>query len=266
MTNTPTDEREGAAESPDTFLPERADAAPAAPGPAEPVPFWQRPYVERYLVPLVLPIAVIVGLVAYILNISRLFLSGHGHIPIFVGSAITVAILLGATLLSAASPRMRQSGITLASAAFILAIMSGGWLVLGHSQPEKTGPTSLPATLKTSQTLNVTAAPGGALKFSPDAFSNIKTGLAKIDVTIAAAGHTFSIHEATTLWQSLSLDAAGAQKSGVAFFPTPGVYHFFCAIPGHEAAGMAGTITVTGQPMTLTAALTADKNPPTAAG
>ena len=39
--------------------------------------------------PLVLPIAVIVGLVAYVLNISRLFLSAHGHIPIFVGSFIT---------------------------------------------------------------------------------------------------------------------------------------------------------------------------------
>ena len=62
---------------------------------AEPIPFWQRPYVERFLVPLVLPIAVIVGLVVYILNISRSFLSGHGHIPIFVGSVITVMILVG---------------------------------------------------------------------------------------------------------------------------------------------------------------------------
>ncbi|HEY5170307.1 MAG TPA: hypothetical protein VIK54_01140, partial [Acidimicrobiia bacterium] len=128
MTNTPTDEREGV-EGDDAATP--VPAAPGAPAAEvavpseqeaapEPIPFWQRPYVERYLVPLVLPIAVIIGLVAYILNISRLFLSGHGHIPIFVGSAITVMILLGATLLSAASPRLRQSAITLVSAAFIL--------------------------------------------------------------------------------------------------------------------------------------------------
>ncbi len=60
--------------------------------------------------PLVLPVAVIVGLVAYVLNISRIFLSGHGHIPIIVGSVITVMILLGATLLSAGVARLRELG------------------------------------------------------------------------------------------------------------------------------------------------------------
>ncbi len=62
----------------------------------------------------------------------------------------------------------------------------------------------------------------------------------KFDVTVAGAGHTFSIHEPTTLFESLSLNAAGEKVDGVAFFPTPGIYHFFCAIPGHEAAGMKG--------------------------
>jgi len=274
MTNTPTDEREGvdgddaADATPVPAAPAAEVAVPSEAGPApepEPIPFWQRPYVERFLVPLVLPIAVIVGLVAYILNISRLFLSGHGHIPIFVGSAITVMILLGATLLSAASPRLRQSAITLVSAAFILLIMSGGWLVLGHSQPEKTGPTSLPATLKTKQTLAVTAAIGGNLRFTPDQLT-AKTGLAKIVVTVAGAGHTFDMRDANTLFASLSLDAAGTSKSGVAFFPTPGSYGFFCAIPGHDGLGMHGTITVTGPPTTLTQALTAAGNAATAAG
>ena len=158
MTNTPTEEREVVAGDEATPVP----AAAPAPVAAEPIPFWHRRYVERYLVPLVLPIAVILFLVTYVLNISRLFLAGHGHISVMVGTAITVMILLGATLLSAASPRLRQSAITLVSAAFILSIMSGGWLVLGHAQPEKTGPASLPSTLKTSQTLpTITASPGG---------------------------------------------------------------------------------------------------------
>jgi plastocyanin len=261
MTNTPTDEREVAAEEADTYLPERGEGPVASP--AEPVPFWQRPYVERYLVPLVLPIAVIVGLVAYILNISRLFLSGHGHIPVIVGSIITVLILLGATLLSAASPRLKQSAITLVSAGFILSIMSGGWLVLGHSQPEKTGPTELAETLNTKQKLVVTAAPGGNLKFTPSELT-AKTGLAKIEVNVAAPGHNFSIHQADTLFKPLNL--VGAQDSGVAFFPAPGEYNFFCDVPGHEAGGMKGTLTVTGDPMTLEAALTAGGNAPTAAG
>ncbi|HEV7523813.1 MAG TPA: plastocyanin/azurin family copper-binding protein [Acidimicrobiia bacterium] len=249
----------------DTHTSERVETetVETAPAVAEPVPFWNRPYVERYLVPLVLPIAVVVGLVAYVINISRIFLSGHGHIPVMIGSAITVMILLGATLLSAASPRLRQSAITLVSAGFILLIMSSGWLVLGHAQPEKTGPTSLPATLKTTQTIPVTAAPGGKLAFSP-AVLTAKTGLAKIQVSVGAAGHNFSMHDATTLFAPLNL--AGTQDSGVAFFAKAGTYTFFCDVPGHEAAGMRGSITVTGPPMTLVQALTAAKNPPTAAG
>ncbi len=197
MTNTPTDEREVAT---DDTTPVAATAAGApAPADTEPIPFWQRPYVERFLVPFLLPVAVIVGLVAYVLNISRLFLSGHGHIPIFVGSAITVMILLGATLLSAGARRLRSSAITLIGAAFIFSIMSGGWLVLGHAQPEKTGPTTLPATLKVAQpVLKVTAAPGSRLAFAPDALT-AKTGLAKIEVSVAGAGHTFSMHDPTTL-------------------------------------------------------------------
>jgi uncharacterized cupredoxin-like copper-binding protein len=262
---TTTDEPENREEEEgETLLPAARDGEAVTPA-GEPVPFWQRPLVERFLVPLVLPIVVVVGLVAYILNISRIFLSAHGHIPVIIGSVIAAMILIGASLLSAASPRLRQSAITLVSAAFILSIMSSGWLVLGHSQLEKTGPASLPASLKTKQTLAVTAAPGGRLAFAPNQLK-AKTGLAKIDVTVAAPGHTFNLQDPATLLPSLSLDAAGSKKDGTALFPHAGSYVFFCAIPGHEAAGMKGTITVTGPTVTLTEALTAAGNPPTAAG
>src|SRR4051794_4931912 len=85
-----------------------ATAAPPAP-PAEPVSFWDRPYVERYLVPLMLPVLVILFVLVYVLNISRLFLSGHGHIPVIVGTIITTIILLGSTIVSASAHRLRQS-------------------------------------------------------------------------------------------------------------------------------------------------------------
>src|SRR5439155_1949115 len=111
MTNTPTDEREvETGDGADALLPAPRGGDAETTG-ADPIPFWQRPLVERFLVPLVLPIAVVVGHVAYVLNISRLYLSGHGHMPIIVGSVITVMILLSASLLAAAPPRMRQSAI-----------------------------------------------------------------------------------------------------------------------------------------------------------
>src|SRR5690349_12889683 len=89
-----------------------AEAAPTeAPSEAVPTPatpFWQRPHVERYLLPLVLPIVVVLGLVVFVLNLSRVFLSAHGNIAVTVGSVLTVAILVGATVLSNAA-RLRSS-------------------------------------------------------------------------------------------------------------------------------------------------------------
>src|SRR5215813_4574801 len=79
---------------------------------AAPVHFWQRPNVERYLVPLLIPIIAVLGIVIMVLNISRLFLSAHGHIPVVVGSIVTGVILFGASILSN-SARLRQSSTTL---------------------------------------------------------------------------------------------------------------------------------------------------------
>jgi uncharacterized cupredoxin-like copper-binding protein len=263
MTNTPTDTPEAPSAEVEASA---ADTTPAAPvEPPEPVPFWQRPLVERYVVPLLLPVFVVAGLVAYVLNISRIFLAGHGHIPVIVGSVITALILIGAALLSAGSERLRQPAVVLVGAGFIVSIMGAGWLVLGSAQPKETGPTTLPETVKASQTLEVTAAPGGALSYAPNHL-DAKTGLAKIDVTVAAPGHTFNMRDATTLFENLSLDQAGTKKAAVAFFAKPDSYYFFCAIPGHEAAGMHGTITVTGPTMTLDQALKAAGNAPGAAG
>ena len=266
---TTTDEPEPSAAEPDAAA--SADAAPTGEGgppaaPAEPpVPFWQRPNVERYLVPLVLPIAVILFVVVYILNVSRIFLSGHGHIPIFVGSAILVTILLGATLLSAGAGTLRTSAIVLATVGFMMAITSAGWLVIGHAQAKKGEATVLPATLKVQpgQTFGIVAGPGGRFQFSPGALT-AKTGLVKLKITPASGGHTFDFTDPiATLWPEHTLTGP---TIGTAFFPTAGTYTFFCATPGHRAAGMEGTFTVTGPTKTLTQALTEAGNPATLPG
>ena len=239
---------------------------PALPAPADKKPsFWDRPYVERYFTPLALPIIVIVGLVFYILNVSRLFLSTHGHIPVVVGSIITGVILIGAALLSGGAGRLRTPTIILMTIGFVVVVTFGGWISIGHSEEKATGPTTLPCTLKTSQPpIKLVAAPGGNLVFDPNAM-NAKTGLQEFTVDFAATGHTFSFHEPTTMFEELK-PAAPGPVSCVAFFPAPGTYHFYCSIPGHEAAGMHGTVTVTGPPMTLDEAVKAAGNPPLPGG
>ena len=245
------------------------DAASPAVAPTEPpapVPFWDRPYVERYFVPLVLPVLAVGFVVVYVLNISRLFLSGHGHIPVIVGTVITVLILLGSTLVSSAAHRLRRSAIILLTAGFIFAITSGGWLVLGSAANKESGPSTLPATLKTKQTITVTASPGGQLKFVPASLT-AKTGLLKVDVKIASGGHTFTFDNTATLFGVVDLNTAGTTASGVAYMAQPGDYIFYCTIPGHRAAGMQGTVHVTGPPVpTLQQALAQAGNPPSAAG
>jgi plastocyanin len=230
--------------------------AQAAPG--EPIPFWHRPYVERYLVPLVLPLAVVVGIVVYVLNVSRLFLSAHGHIPVIIGTVITLLILVGAAVLASA-PRMRQLSRILLTAGFLVSLSFAGWISLGHSEDKNAGASTLPPTLKAKQVKDVAAGP--TLAFRP-ASINAKTGLVRFDVTFSGS-HTFSFHEGTTLFPELK--AAAPKESAVAYFGAPGVYNFFCSIPGHEALGMKGIVTVTGPAVTLEQALADAGNPPTAA-
>ena len=190
------------------------------------MPFWNRPNVERYVVPIVLPIAVIVGLVVFVLSISRIFLSAHGHIPVIVASVILLLILVGATLLSKAAHRLNQSSLAMVTIGFIVAIMFAGVVVLGHSEEKKEAAVpTLPSDLKTTQTLKVVAAPGGDLKFVPSN-GKLKTGLAKIEVAVAASGHTFALTDPTTQFKTLNLDAQGAKVAGVAFFGKDGTYDF----------------------------------------
>jgi plastocyanin len=229
----------------------------------EPIPFWHRPYVERYLVPLVLPLAVVVGIVVYVLNVSRLFLSAHGHIPVIIGTIITLSILTGAAVLASA-PRMRQVSRILLTGGFLVSLSFAGWISLGHSEDKNAGPTALPATLKTTQTEKIAEAPGGKFAFAPDVL-NAKTGLVKFVVTAQAPGHTFAFHEATALFGELKDLPPGGPTDGVAYFGAPGDYQFFCTVPNHESNGMHGVVHVTGPAVPLAKALADAGNPASAA-
>jgi plastocyanin len=218
---------------------------------AEPVRFWQRPNVERYVVPLLIPIFAVLGIVIMVLNISRLLLSAHGHIPVVVGSIITGAILFGASIISN-SARLRSSSMTLLTIGFVLLIISGGWLVLGHSQVKNAGGQPLgPGPCQ--GTITITALP--SLKFTPASLS-AKTGIYCMVLT-GAQGHTLDMDDSSTLFTGVELNAPQTKVTSRAFFGQAGAYTFFCAIPGHRQAGMQGTINVTGPTMTVDQAQTA---------
>jgi plastocyanin len=225
--------------------PEVAEVAPA-----EKVSFWHRPNVERYLLPLVTPILVVVGIVVVVLNISRIFLSAHGHIPVVIGSIILVAILLGATLFSNSS-QLRSQSIALMTAGFVFVVLCGGWLVLGHSQVKSTGGTALPASGPINGKIDIVAAPTGGLSFAPASLT-VPTGVYLVTLKDgAAAQHTLDFDSSEVQFAGLVVNNQGETKSTRIFFGTAQDYTFFCAIPGHRAAGMAGVVHVTGPTVTL---------------
>jgi plastocyanin len=208
--------------------------------------FWSRPYVERYLVPFLLPLVVIVGLVMFVLNLSRIFLSTHGDVDVIIGVAILLIILIGAAILSAAT-RMQSSSLALATGLFIVAVLIGGWFSLGASEPESEG-TGLPAEGPASEAFTFESS--NALVFTPDA-AQAATGIAKITLTNASGEHTFHFEDPKTLMDTLHVTNTGDTVSGRAYFPDAGDFVFYCTIPGHREAGMEGTITVSGPAISL---------------
>ena len=89
-------------------------------------------------------------------------------------------------------------------------------------------------------------------RFTVPASLTVKTGVYSVSLKDVAAGpHTLAFDDPKTLFAGLAVNAAGETNSSRIFFGEPGEYTYFCAIPGHRAGGMSGTITVTGPPMTL---------------
>ncbi|MGQ0825383.1 MAG: plastocyanin/azurin family copper-binding protein [Actinomycetota bacterium] len=228
----------------------RADAEADAPLESDAggdVPFWHRPHVERYLTPLLLPIAIVAGVVFFAVNISRIFLSGHGHVSVIVGALITITIMTGASLLSAA-PQMRTASVALIAAAFVAAVGMGGWLSLGHAELEAEGGAVLPDAGPASYELGFVS--NNSLTFVPSEAEG-ETGIARVTLTNEGGQHTLAFEDTSVRFEHVEVAAGGDVDTSRAFFGEPGEYVFFCEIPGHREAGMEGVVVVDGEPVIL---------------
>jgi plastocyanin len=221
------------------------EAEPAPPALSEPIeepPGW----VERYLMAIVMPVLIVAGVAFYIINVSRMFLSTPGAGAVVIAVTITVAILVGATMLSAA-PNMRTSSIALVVLGGMLLVLAGGSLTIGASEEHEEGPT-FPTTLPEQQ-YDVASF---NLGFDPTAI-DAQTGLFAVTLrNTESGGHNFTIETpGLEVQKVLEVSGAGVEDTGQYFAPESGEFVFYCSIPGHREAGMEGTITVTGDPKTF---------------
>ena len=93
------------------------------------------PIKDRLLLPLLLPWLCIAAVALYALNVSRIFLAGDSTSALIIGTIITVAILAGATIISA-SPRLRTSSLAMIMG-FVLDHHRVGWPALARAEPQR---------------------------------------------------------------------------------------------------------------------------------
>jgi len=193
---------------------------------------------DRVLSPLLLPLGAILFVALYTVNLSRVFLSGTGNPAIFVAGTVTLVILGGAATISA-SRGARSHTVGLAVAALIALVMMSGLVTLGASQEKKVEASGyIPPKGPAVATVAITAGP--PLAFAPST-ADTKAGINQFDLTAAGTPHTFQFHEVSGF--VLTMNKVGKYAGKVDL--KPGTYHYYCGIPGHEAAGMKGVLTVT---------------------
>jgi plastocyanin len=234
---TPTPEEEAAPETPagGGEVATIAEAPVAAAHPAAPVE--RITFRSKFLMPLLVPLGVAATIVFYILNVSRVFLAVGGSIAVTYAAVITVLILVGGSAIAAA-PKVRSSSITLGVGGLFLLLLMGGLISIGAASPTTaSGPVQC---TPVTSSVKIIAGFGGGLDYSPNTPS-VKAGCIQITITLVNT-HTLQFDDPTAANVFPQLDTNLKVWAGK--LPA-GSYKFHCTIPGHETAGMVGTLTVT---------------------
>ena len=104
--------------------------------------------------------------------------------------------------------------------------------------------TALPAQGAVHKTvLKISTAPGAAMKYSTTSLK-AKAGV----VTIVKKNNSILPHDIAIKGHGVNAKGKIVAKGGTSTVTAKlkaGKYEFYCSVPGHEAAGMKGTLTIT---------------------
>jgi plastocyanin len=241
MTTDDTKPDDGEAQAEDVPVSESdANIVDAEPGDAA------HPYRERYLVPFLFPLVIVLGIVIFVLNVSRIFISSVGSAAVIIAVVMTLLILFGATALSAA-PSMRTSSISLIVVGSLLVVTTIGWLNVGHAEDHGGEEVVLGDPVGAIKIDAITS----SLSFDPNAAdlpADPANAVSVIEITLEdreAGSHTLAFDDPEVVWNVPEVSGAGEKITEKAGFPQAGEFSFYCTIPGHREAGMEGTLTVT---------------------
>jgi plastocyanin len=200
----------------------------------------ETPLKTRLLLPILVPAVSIVIVAFLVLNLSRVFLAGDKDAALAMGITITLSILIGASIIAAA-PRLKTSSLAVILGAVFVVVSIAGLVSLGHSLDEGSEGGGFQYSTKPA-TGSVDVEALSTLKFNATEFT-AKGNVVQFNYS-GATGHTLAIQDPAFNGFLLTTDAGG-KKSGKVDIK-PGKYTIYCTVPGHEAAGMKATVTVTG--------------------
>jgi plastocyanin len=192
----------------------------------------------RLILPFALPILSALGVLLWVLNLSRAFIAGGKTGALVIVVIVTVTIMAGAAMMSA-MPRMRTTSKLLLVAFAVAMIVSAGIVTLGPSEEsEEAGAGGFQEPKgKAVATVEVDALP--TLKFQSDEFTT-QAGINEIKYIDKGGAHTLAFEEPELAGFLLAVPPDDSSKVEL----KKGTYNIFCTVPGHAAAGMRATLAV----------------------
>lgn len=198
------------------------------------------PLKTRVLLPFLVPLLSIAIVAVLVLNISRVFLAGDKDAALAMSIVITLAILVGASLLAAA-PRLRTASLAMILGGVFILVSGAGLVSLGPSLDEGEAGAANPNVNPPGPvkgTVEVEALQ--TIKFNATSYS-APVGKVEFDYG-GATGHTLAIQDPKFDGFELTTDAGGPRKGTVLL--AAGKYTIYCTVPGHEAQGMHAELDV----------------------
>ncbi|MFM7270377.1 MAG: plastocyanin/azurin family copper-binding protein [Actinomycetes bacterium] len=197
---------------------------------------------DRLWLPLLLPVCSILVVAFVVLNISRLLLFSGGDASVWVGTLLTLAILVVATVV-AATPRARTSPLWVMGTIVLILVLGVGTLTLGPSseKEEEGGGGYVEPSGPATSTISVTAL--STLKFNAKEYQ-AAPGVIEIDYVNAGGQHTLVFEDPELAGFELKVGPPDEDAGKVEL--AAGEYTFYCSIPGHQAAGMQSVLKVSG--------------------
>jgi len=208
---------------------------------------------DRFITPVILPLGAVLAIIFVVLNLSRVLLAGtggghggeeaaagaeaggHAVMPVVFATVVTFAILIGAATLAKAK-KMRLQSLAVVATLSMTVVLFAGWLAVGDAGEKTVEGGAAVACESPTSTLEIVGLT--SLKFDKATYE-VAAGC--LELTFGGAvGHTL-VFEGTAVFPKF------ADLGAATYEIAAGDYVVYCDVPGHRAAGMEATLTVTGE-------------------